>query len=270
MLGLGAAAAAAEPLIAGLSSSWGRRFPEAHPAHSAQRQLSGGWTRAEAVVHLYAGAGALALTLLIAMLTQLLAVYAAHGTLRPLVGVTDLRAVIIACLWVSSPLAVVPLTTFAGRRLYVSSTREATPWLHEAITTLSGPPTPTPAPLWVPWIPSATLRLWALQRARTTPLLTARLLCPTLWAAWAIGSHEAGTAPTPQSWAVGLIVAGAWCSPVWQTFQQHLMRASDSLRALPSRIVHASAAARGLLLILALLPATLPLLLVSLVRPGLP
>ena len=265
-VGLLTAAAAAEPLIAGLSSRWGRRFPEGHPLHAAQRQLSGGWTRAEAVVHLYAGAGALAMTVLVAMITQLLAIRAAHGTLRPLDPETSPDALLLAGAWVASPLLLAPVTAAAGRRLYTSSMRASTPWLHEAIKTLAGPPTPAAAPFWIRWIPSPTLRLWALQRARTTPLLTARLVAPSAWAAWAVTTYSGDNSPSARAWAVGLTLAGAWCSPVWQTLRRRGDASGVSLRALPSRIVHAGAPARVAVLAMALLPGLLPPFLVLLTR----
>src|SRR5690606_24229808 len=64
-------AAALEPFVAGLSAELGRRFPEDSRAHDLQRSLGGGWTTAEAVVHLYAPAFGLGLAVLLAMPGQL-------------------------------------------------------------------------------------------------------------------------------------------------------------------------------------------------------
>ena len=90
-----------------------------------------------------------------------------------------------------------PLTTFAGRRLYVSSTREATPWLHEAIRRCQGRPHLPPPPSGSRGSLGDPAPVGPATRAHD-PAPHGTTLCPTLWAAWAIGSHEAGTAPTPR------------------------------------------------------------------------
>lgn len=194
-------AALLESGIPGAAAWGGRRFPAGHWAHELQRQLGGGWTTPEAVVHLYAPAFGLGLAALLAMPGQLsFARLASGAALGPVhLGLT------------LGPLALALVARVVAPRLYADGLWRAVPRLQEAIRTLAGPPKPAPAPAW-----SALLgrlggphtRLAALQLARLGgPAPGLRLAALLLYTAYL------ALAPVPPdllSCGLAVILAAAW------------------------------------------------------------
>ncbi len=178
------AAAVVEPWVSGAAARWGRRFPERHPIAELQRSIGGGWTRPEAVVHLYAGAGALALTAAVAMPLQLMML----ASMTRAVPSPSWEPFTVAL----APLALLPMMNWWGQRWYEGAAFESTPWLHEATRTLAGPPTPDRAPAWIRWIPDPARRMQMRQFCRTVSLPSLRLLGPTAWTAAALTGDNLG------------------------------------------------------------------------------
>lgn len=160
-------AAGLEPAIPALGAVLGRRFPpDSFPA-TLQRNLGGGWTLPEAVVHLYAPALGLGVAMALALPAQLTLDRLADGLPIPS-GLLSASLVGLAL-----GLGVAPLL---APRVYASGVFEAVPFLAEATKTLAGPAIPEPAPRWIGWLPSPVVRLWALQFVRLTPVPTLRFL----------------------------------------------------------------------------------------------
>lgn len=229
------AAAVAEPLVSGATASWGRRFPTRHPISELQRSLGGGWTRPEAVVHLYAGAAALALTAVLAMPVQL--------TMLAQVSLDNGASVWVVVMLALSPLLVLPPAIWWGRRWYGAASFESTPWLHEATRTLAGPPAPERAPFWIQWVRDPVQRFRLLQFCRTVSLPTPRLLAPAAWALFAIKGDDV---PGPLMLSMGALLLSAWLAPAlrvtrtpgperlpWQALPRRSALSVRSGRALP-------------------------------------
>lgn len=223
-------AALVEPLIAAVAAYYGRRFAADSRAAELQRSLSGGWTPAEATVHLYAPALGIAAAAALAMPGQL---------------ALELRGATVE----SAPLLAIPLVlAIVGRavapRIYGVGVWEATPRLHEAVRTLAGPPRPAPAPTWCARLP-AVVRLDLLQLLRLRSWLWFRLAAVSVAALW-----FATRAPTPGpiELALGLLAAALWAPPFLALARQRRLRAR-LLGALPipaaQRRGHPSAAALG-------------------------
>jgi hypothetical protein len=207
-------AALVEPLIAAVAAYYGRRFAAESRAAELQRSFSGGWTPAEATVHLYAPALGLAAAAALAMPGQL---------------ALELRGATVESL----PLLVIPLAlALVGRllapRLYGVGVWEATPRLHEAVRTLAGPPRPAAAPTWSASLP-ALVRLDLLQLLRLRPLLWARLAAAVGAAIWM--SARTPT-PDPTELAIALLAAALWAPPFLALARQRRLRAR-LLGALP-------------------------------------
>ncbi|MFO7561598.1 MAG: hypothetical protein R6X02_03050 [Enhygromyxa sp.] len=205
-------AAALEPFVAGLSAQLGRRFPEGSRAHELQRNLGGGWTTAEAVVHLYAPAFGLGLAVLLAMPGQLSwEHYLDHGAL-------NIRHLIVG----TAPLLVALVLRVAARPLYRRGIWEAVPWLVEASRTLAGPPRPESTPAWAARIRDPWTRLLVIQFWRITPL-------PGLRLALLLGSTALvvarATPPSAAAMALWLAVVGAWLVPAGALARDRLARA---------------------------------------------
>ncbi len=202
-----------EPAIAGLGAALGRRFPDQSSTAELQRNLGGGWTSAEAVVHLYGPALGIGLGTLLAMPGQL-GIERWADTGSPPSGVQLTLA--LAAL----PIAV-GLRLWAPRA-YARGLWEAVPWLAEATATLAGPPLPEPTPAWLDAIPDPWARLVAIQFVRTTPLPLLRLLA--LVAVTAYLGSRAGL-PTGPALAVALGVCGLWLAPLRDLHERAQSRA---------------------------------------------
>ncbi len=164
-----------EPLIPAAAAWGGRRFPEDHWVANLQRQLGGGWTTPEAVVHLYAPAVGLGLAALLAMPGQLsFARLQAGAALEGVhLGLT------------LGPLALALALRLLAPPLYRRGLWRAVPRIQEAIRTLAGPPEPAPAPAWselLARLGGPHTRLAALQLARLGgPAPALRLAALLLW-----------------------------------------------------------------------------------------
>ena len=145
-----------------------------------------------------------------------------------------------------------------GRRWYCRPSWAAIPWLHESIQTLAGPPTPTPAPAWVRVIPSPVLRVHVTRVARTTPLFTARLLAPTIWAA-AVLSQTVSPGAVTQT--LGMILAVGWLKPALELVST-VTNPDPVLAALPSTWATPGRLQRWSLWVMVATPAVVPLALV--------
>ena len=193
-------AAALEPFVAGLAAELGRRFPADSRIHELQRSLGGGWTTAEAVVHLYAPAFGVGLAVLLAMPGQLSwEHYLDHGVL-------NIRQLGIG----AAPLGVALALRLVALRLYRRGLWEAVPWLTEATRTLAGPPQPEPTPAWAQRIRDPWTRLMLIQFWRVTPL-------PGLRLALLLGLTTVlvarGAPPSGSAIALWLATVGAWVVP---------------------------------------------------------
>jgi hypothetical protein len=205
-------AAAIEPFVAGLSAQLGRRFPADSRAHELQRNLGGGWTTAEAVVHLYAPAFGLGLAVLLAMPGQLSwERYLDHGAL-------NISHVIVG----TAPLSIAFGLRLVARRLYRSGIWEAVPWLVEASRTLAGPPQPEATPAWAARIRDPWTRLLVIQFWRVTPL-------PGLRLALLVGLTSfvllRDASPSGAAMALWLASVGAWLVPAGALNRDRLARA---------------------------------------------
>ena len=211
---LAAISLAVEPAVAGCSALMGRRFDEDSLASEWQRALGGGWTTAEAVVHLYAPAFGVGLAALLAMPGQL-------AIERWADGVAVSTQMIAAPMVV--PAAIALALRAAAPAMYRRGLWEAVPWLAEATRTLAGPPQPEAAPAWIRWIPDPWLRLVVLQFMRTTPLPYVRFALVTGLALWlAIRSAP----PTGAAIASSLAATGLWVVPGLAVAQRRWARAS--------------------------------------------
>ncbi|MCA9649549.1 MAG: hypothetical protein KC501_06545, partial [Myxococcales bacterium] len=188
-----------EPGIAAVGAWLGRRFPEEGVGRAIQLRLGGGFTIPEAVVHLYAPAFGVGLTALLAMPGQLWIDGIADGTpTPPVLAIASLGALAIAIgIAVASPIVY-------GRGLF-----GATPWVHEAIKTLAGPPVPEPVPRWLLLGRDPLRHLVIRQFWRTTPVPGLRLLALLGGSAW-IGLAAAPSVPAA---AIVLALAAAWLVP---------------------------------------------------------
>jgi hypothetical protein len=201
-------AAALEPFVAGLSAELGRRFPPESRAHELQRSLGGGWTTAEAVVHLYAPAFGIGLAVLLAMPAQLSwEHYLDHGVLNT-------RQVAIG----GVPLLLALGLRLTAIRLYRHGIWEAVPWLLEATRTLAGPPQPEPTPAWARRIRDPWTRLLVIQFWRVTPL-------PGLRLALLLGMAAFVTPTSGPAIALWLGAIGLWVVPAGTLARDRVARA---------------------------------------------
>lgn len=201
-----------EPVAASTAALLGRRFPEHELGHEIQRSLGGGWTTPEAVVHLYAPAGFLALATALAMPGQLslerwldghpLGVGAWTAALLPLLVAIGLRA------W--------------APRQYRRGIWESVPWLHEATRTLAGPPQPEPTPAWARKIANPWTRLLVIQFWRLTPLPYLRLGLLVGVAAVTLLRTDPPSAPLL---AIAVASIGAWLVPAGAVVRESINRA---------------------------------------------
>jgi hypothetical protein len=201
-----------EPLVAGISADFGRRFPESSRAHELQRSLGGGWTTPEAVVHLYAPAFGVGLAALLAMPGQLTLERYLDGA-DPSVGMLSVAV---------APLAVALAARIAALRLYRRGLWEAVPWLHEATRTLAGPPQPEPTPAWAARIPDPWTRLLVVQFWRVTPLPGLRLAVVLGLGALVLVRDAPPSGPAI---ALSLAAVGLWLIPAGALARDRLARA---------------------------------------------
>ena len=203
-----------EPVIPAVAAWGGRRFPADTPASAAQRQLGGGWTAPEAVIHLYAPAFGLGLGLGLAMPGQL--ALERHGLTAP------------ALPWLLAPLAVALALRLAAPALYARGLWEAIPRLHEATRTLAGPPLPEHAPALLGRLGWA-LRLDLLQLLRLAPLVGLRLALLVVWTAVVLFRDAA---PDPPALALLTALTALWLAPLATLRRQRALR-RHLLGALP-------------------------------------
>lgn len=222
-----AMAALVEPLAAAAAAALGRRVPAESVAGQLQRSLGGGWTLPEAVVHLWAPAGGLALAAALAMPEQLAIDRWADGD-------TVKAAHLGIC---GAALAVAALGRLLAPRIYAGGLFDAVPWLRQAMRTLAGPPVPAPAPRWLPLFRDPALRLLVLQHQRLTPVPVLRLLM--LLGAAAI---LAGRAQTPGPAELGILVGlvALWLVPAG-SLARHAADQRRLLGPLPLRNARARA-----------------------------
>jgi hypothetical protein len=236
-----ALAALLEPAIPAVAAYGGRRFPEGHAIRQAQQQLGGGWTSAEAAVHLYAPALGLGLAVLLAMPGQL-------GLARAVEG-GALTAVHVG-LWLA-PLVIALGIRMAAPRVYARGFFEAVAWLAEATRSLAGPPEPTPRPGWVARIAAPADRLLVTQWLRLTagPLLRLGLL--VVWGGYLLLREVPPTGPTV---AVGLGLAALWLAPL-QTLGRQRRRNAALMAALPLPAAARAGGSARLGLVIAAVPS---------------
>lgn len=176
-----------EACIPAVGAALGRRFPPGSPVTALQRNLGGGWTLPEAVVHLYAPALGLGVAMALALPGQLAIDRFAQGLPVPqgllVASLVGLALGTLVAPWVAPP-------------LYARGVFQAVPFLAEAEKTLAGPATPEPSPAWIRLLPTPALRLWALQFVRLTPVPTLRflLLAAAVPLAWKSPSPALGLA----------------------------------------------------------------------------
>jgi len=202
-----------EPVVSAASAWLGRRFPERSSWRSLQRQLGGGWTRAEAVVHLYAPALGVGLAVLLAMPGQL--VFARIQDGRPLESVFAWLA--------ATPLVLALVLRGVSPALYSRGLFEAVPWLTEATRTLAGAPRPPPLSRVVGWIHDPVRRLLAIQLLRITPLPIFRLVVLCVWGALLVAWDRPPSLP---ELAVGACLVGLWLVPARAVARQRVARAT--------------------------------------------
>jgi len=195
-------AALVEPAIAGVSAWLGRRFDDDSAPRRLQLQAGGGWTLPEAVVHLYAPALGIGVAALLAMPGQLTLDRIADA------GAVGSVSAGLSAAGLVPPALAVALRAWA-RRGYAAGMFQAVAWLAQATRTLAGPPIPEPAPRWVSRISDPSLRLWALQLWRVTPVPGLRL-----WALIGVGGWIGWTATlrVPQA-AILLALLALWLVP---------------------------------------------------------
>jgi hypothetical protein len=205
-------AALLEPFVAGISADLGRRFPADSRTRELQRSLGGGWTTAEAVVHLYAPAFGVGLAVLLAMPGQLSwEHYLDHGAL-------NIRQLGIG----AAPLAIALALRLAAFPLYRRGMWEAVAWLTEATRTLAGPPQPEPTPAWARRIRDPWTRLLLIQFWRVTPLPGLRL---ALLLGMSVLLVVRTAPPSGPAIALWLAAVGAWVVPTGTLARDRLARA---------------------------------------------
>ena len=242
-------AAVVEPAIPAAAAYAGRRFPEAHPIRQAQAQLGGGWTSAEATVHLYAPALGLGLATLLAMPGQLALALLAAGQ-----AFAGLHAGLLL-----APLAIAGLVRVAAPRVYGLGFFEAVAWLAEATRSLAGPPEPPPRPAWVGRLRSPATRLLATQWLRLTPVPMLRV---TLLIAWAGYLLLRAAPPGGPAIAVLLGLVALWLAPL-QTLARQRRRNAAIMAGLPLPAAQRAGRSPGLALAIAGVPALLLLALLG-------
>ena len=202
-------AALIEPVIPAVAAYGGRRFPDEHPIRHAQAQLGGGWTSAEAAVHLYAPALGLAVAATLAMPGQLGLARLADGH--------ALRGLHVALL--VGPVLVALALRVAAPRVYARGFFEAVAWLAEATRSLAGPPEPPARPAWVGRLAEPT-RMFVTQWLRLTPVPMLRLGALLGWGCYLLVRGAPPTAPTVAT-LLGLaalwIVTAVVISPTFST-----------------------------------------------------
>jgi hypothetical protein len=193
-------AALLEPFVGGIAALYGRRYPEDSRVHELQRSLGGGWTTAEAVVHLYAPAFGVGLAVLLAMPGQLSWERTLDG------GAPSVRLIGLAL----APLIVALAARLAAPSLYRRGLWEAVPWLVEATRTLAGPPRPEATPAWARKVPDPWTRLLVIQFWRVTPLPALRLV---ILAGLGLFTGLRAEPPSGLVLALSLAAIGAWVIP---------------------------------------------------------
>lgn len=236
-------AALVEPVIPAVAAYGGRRFPDDHPLRQAQAQLGGGWTSAEAAVHLYAPALGLGLAATLAMPGQLGLARLAEGH--------PLRGVHVALLIV--PVIVALVARLAAPRVYARGFFEAVAWLAEAVRSLAGPPEPPPRPAWVARLATPGTRLLVTQWLRLTPAPLLRLALLLGWAGYLLLRAAPPTAPVA---AVGLGLGALWLLPL-QTLARQRRRNAALLAMLPLPPATRAGRSPGLSLAIAGVPVAL-------------
>ncbi|MFV8756776.1 hypothetical protein ACNOYE_40045 [Nannocystaceae bacterium ST9] len=201
-----------EPGIAAASALLGRRFPEGSRERELQRTLGGGWTTAEAVVHLYAPAFGIAIAVALAMPGQL--------GLERWIDAGSLDGSLIAL--GLAPLLVALLVRVAAPRAYARGVWEAVPWLAEATRTIAGPPQPEPSPAWIRGIRDPWSRLLVVQFVRLTPLPMLRLSALLGFGAWLCVRDGSPTGPSIAALAA---LIGLWLIPARTLARQRPSRA---------------------------------------------
>jgi hypothetical protein len=234
-----------EPFIPAASAWLGRRFPERSPWRSLQRQLGGGWTRAEAVVHLYAPALGVGLAVLLAMPGQL--VFARIEGGRPL----EAAFVVLAL----APLLLALVLRGVSPTLYSRGLFEAVPWLTEATRTLAGAPRPLAPSRLVGWIRDPVRRLLAIQLLRITPLPVFRLLALCAWGALLLAWDRPPSLP---ELAVGASLVGLWLVPA-RAIARHRSARATMFAHLPLPLPQRSGSDRLMIVLLVCPPALLAL-----------
>lgn len=243
------AAALIEPAIAGAAAYAGRRFPASHWLAEAQRTGAGGWTSAEAAVHLYAPALGVGVAMIVAMPAQL--------TLYRLAEQGDAGARHWTLLAV--PFVVALFIRLTASRLYSAGFWEAVPWLAEATRRLAGDGVPNPRPAFVARIGNPVLQLGATQLARLCPLLAARLLALVGVTGWLLSRAAAPDAPRLALWC-GLVAL--WLAPL-QVLARERRRNALVLAALPVPAPERAGRLRGLEGMICGVPALLGALLLA-------
>jgi len=207
----------------------------------AQAQLGGGWTSAEATVHLYAPALGLGLATLLAMPGQLGLAMLAEGQ-----AFAGLHAGLLL-----APLGIAAVVRVAAPRVYAPGFFEAVAWLAEATRSLAGPPEPPARPVWVGRLQSPVTRLLVTQWLRLTAVPLLRLALLLGWAAYLLMRQAPPSGPTI---AVGLGLAALWVTPL-QTLARLRRRNAGLFAGLPLAV--RSGGSPGLTLVIAGVPVAL-------------
>ena len=246
---LGLLALLVEPAIPAVAAYAGRRFPEGHPLRQLQAQLGGGWTSAEATVHLYAPALGLGLATALALPGQLALALVEAG--QRFAGVHAGMFVV--------PVVIGLAVRVAAPRVYGLGFFAAVAWLAEATRSLAGPPEPAPRPAWVARVGSPATRLLVTQWLRLTAVPLLRLALLLGWAAYLLLRQAPPSGPTI---AVGLGLAALWLAPL-QTLARQRRRNAAALAGLPLPAGLRAGGSAGLTLAIAGVPAGLVLVLLG-------
>lgn len=238
---LGVMAWMIEPAIPAVAAYAGRRFPETHPIRQAQAQLGGGWTSAEATVHLYAPALGLGLATLLAMPGQLGLAMLAEGQ-----AFAGLHAGLLL-----APLGIAAVVRVLAPRVYAPGFFEAVAWLAEATRSLAGPPDPPARPVWVGRLQSPVTRLLVTQWLRVTAVPLLRLALLVAWGGYLL---VRATPPSGPTIAVGLGLAALWVTPL-QTLARLRRRNAGLFAGLPLAV--RGGGSPGLTLVIAGVPVAL-------------